>query len=100
LAVEGVTPVGEQGTHGGGVPVAQLGPVEGPGVAPIVAQQAGDGIQRSAHGAPRRRREPGQVHGDRMAIERDFVQHGELVLRRVDVVGRRIVVSEPNRGRR
>jgi len=67
-----VAPVGQQRAHGGGVAIRQLVPVERPGVAAIVAQETGDGVQRGADGAPRRRRQPGQVQGDRVAIERDF----------------------------
>jgi hypothetical protein len=92
-----VTAVGEQRPHCGGVAVTQLGPVERPGVTALVAQETGDGVQSGAHGAPRRRRQPGQVHGDGMAVERNLVQDGELMPWRV-FVSRRVIVGEANRG--
>ena len=51
------------------------------------------------HGAPRRRRQPGQVHGDGVMFQRDLVNNSELVRRRV-VVSLGKVVGEPNRGGR
>ena len=51
------------------------------------------GIQHCAHGAPAPRRQRGHVHSDGIVIERDLVQGGKLVPRRV-VVNPRIGVGE------
>ena len=66
---------------------ARLRPVERPGVAAIVTQQAGDGVQRRAHGAPRRRSQPSQVHGEGVMFLRDVLGEGKLMRRRVVVSG-------------
>jgi hypothetical protein len=63
--------LGELGADGHGVLIAQRRPVEGEGVAAVVAEQTGDGVQDTAHDAAGARwAEAGEVDGGRVAFER------------------------------